>query len=114
MPELPEVETTRRGLAPHLVGRRIEAVTLRRDTLRWPIPPEVSARLVGEQIAAIVSATGFVGIVLTLVLWTTTVPRETVVEHLIGPDVVAGPANDLVPTGATVRELEPRRAADTL
>lgn len=53
MPELPEVETTRRGLAPHLVGRRIEAVTLRRDTLRWPIPPEISARLVGEQIAAI-------------------------------------------------------------
>ena len=53
MPELPEVETTRRGLAPHLVGRRIESVTLRRDALRWPIPPEVSARLVGEQIAAI-------------------------------------------------------------
>ncbi len=53
MPELPEVETTRRGLAPHLVGRRIESVTLRRDALRWPIPPEVSARLVGAQIAAI-------------------------------------------------------------
>ena len=68
--------------------------------------------LTGEQIAAIVSATGFVGIVLTLVLWTTTVPRETVVEHLIGPDVVAGPANDLVPTGATVREVKPRRAAE--
>ena len=31
----------------------VAAVTLRRDTLRWPIPPEVSARLVGEQIAAI-------------------------------------------------------------
>ena len=68
--------------------------------------------LVSQGVAAIVSATGFVGIVLTLVLWTTTVPRETVVEHLIGPDVVAGPANDLVPTGATVREVKPRRAAE--
>lgn len=48
MPELPEVETTRAGLAPHLEGRRITAVTLRRPDLRWPIPPEVSALLPGQ------------------------------------------------------------------
>ena len=53
MPELPEVETTRRGLEPHLIGRRIERIVLRRDALRWPIPAEVSARLVGEEIAII-------------------------------------------------------------
>ena len=53
MPELPEVETTRRGLEPHLAGRRVRGVTLRRDTLRWPIPAEVSARLIGEEIFAI-------------------------------------------------------------
>lgn len=53
MPELPEVETTRRGLEPHLLGRRIERVVLRRDALRWPIPAEVSARLLGEEITAI-------------------------------------------------------------
>ena len=47
MPELPEVETTRRGLAPHLVGRTIDAVVLRRPDLRWPIPPEVAERLPG-------------------------------------------------------------------
>ncbi|MBL8261707.1 MAG: bifunctional DNA-formamidopyrimidine glycosylase/DNA-(apurinic or apyrimidinic site) lyase [Xanthomonadaceae bacterium] len=41
MPELPEVETTRRGLAPHLEGRRIASVTLRRPDLRWPIPREI-------------------------------------------------------------------------
>lgn len=39
MPELPEVETTRRALLPHLQGRRILAVHLRRPDLRWPIPP---------------------------------------------------------------------------
>lgn len=50
MPELPEVETTRRGIEPHLVGRRIAAVTLRRADLRWPIPPEVSDLLPGQRI----------------------------------------------------------------
>lgn len=50
MPELPEVETTRRGLAPHLAGRRIAAVVLRRPDLRWPIPAEVGALLPGQPI----------------------------------------------------------------
>jgi formamidopyrimidine-DNA glycosylase len=53
MPELPEVETTRRGLAPHLDGRRITAVTLRRPDLRWPIPGEVSRLLPGEAITGL-------------------------------------------------------------
>ncbi|HET6434195.1 MAG TPA: bifunctional DNA-formamidopyrimidine glycosylase/DNA-(apurinic or apyrimidinic site) lyase [Xanthomonadaceae bacterium] len=53
MPELPEVETTRRGLAPHVEGRRVRAVVLRRPDLRWPIPPEVSALLPGERIDAV-------------------------------------------------------------
>jgi len=53
MPELPEVETTRRGLAPHLVGRRVDGVLLRRPDLRWPIPPEVALRLPGQRIDAV-------------------------------------------------------------
>ncbi len=53
MPELPEVETTRAGLAPHLEGRRVRAVVLRRPDLRWPIPPEVAERLPGQRIAAV-------------------------------------------------------------
>jgi formamidopyrimidine-DNA glycosylase len=50
MPELPEVETTRRGLAPHVEGRRVTQVTLRRADLRWPIAPEVADRLPGQRI----------------------------------------------------------------
>jgi formamidopyrimidine-DNA glycosylase len=50
MPELPEVETTRRGIAPHLEGRRVEAVILRRPDLRWPIPDAVSEQLPGQRI----------------------------------------------------------------
>ena len=53
MPELPEVETTRAGLAPHLEGRRVRAVVLRRPDLRWPIPPEVPALLPGQRIQAV-------------------------------------------------------------
>jgi formamidopyrimidine-DNA glycosylase len=53
VPELPEVETTRRGIAPHLVGRRIVSVTLRRADLRWPIPREISEILPGQRIDAI-------------------------------------------------------------
>lgn len=50
MPELPEVETTRRGLLPHLVGRRIRDVVVRNANLRWPVPPDLSRRLRGEQV----------------------------------------------------------------
>lgn len=50
MPELPEVETTRRGLAPQLEGRVITAVTLRRPDLRWPIPSEITKVLPGQRI----------------------------------------------------------------
>lgn len=53
MPELPEVETTRRGLAPHLEGRRVQSVLLRRPDLRWPIPPQVGELLPGERIRAV-------------------------------------------------------------
>lgn len=50
MPELPEVEVTRRGVAPHLEGRVVDSVLLRRDGLRWPFPPELDALLRGQRI----------------------------------------------------------------
>ncbi|HRE20273.1 MAG TPA: bifunctional DNA-formamidopyrimidine glycosylase/DNA-(apurinic or apyrimidinic site) lyase [Rhabdaerophilum sp.] len=50
MPELPEVETVRRGLAPHLEARRIESVRLNRPDLRFPFPPRFAERLTGRAI----------------------------------------------------------------
>jgi formamidopyrimidine-DNA glycosylase len=47
MPELPEVETTVRGLAPILEGHRIESLDLRRADLRWPFPPDLRQRAQG-------------------------------------------------------------------
>jgi len=51
MPELPEVETTRRGIAPHLLGHRVRSALLRRADLRWPIAAEIAGRLPGQRIA---------------------------------------------------------------
>ena len=50
MPELPEVETTRRLLHERLAGRRIRAVVVRRRDLRWPIPRTIDRRLPGTRL----------------------------------------------------------------
>ncbi|HBU65968.1 MAG TPA: DNA-formamidopyrimidine glycosylase, partial [Alcanivorax sp.] len=42
MPELPEVETTRRGIEPHVAGRTLTAVTVREPRLRWPVDARVA------------------------------------------------------------------------
>ena len=52
MPELPEVEVTCRGIAPHLVGRTIAAVTVRDARLRWPIPDAVRS-LAGRAVRSV-------------------------------------------------------------
>lgn len=53
MPELPEVETVRRGLAPHLLGRRIAAVLVREPRLRWPVPRGLAPAVRGRRVEAI-------------------------------------------------------------
>lgn len=50
MPELPEVETTRRGVAPAVAGRRIEAVVVREPRLRWRVAPELPASASGQRV----------------------------------------------------------------
>jgi formamidopyrimidine-DNA glycosylase len=52
MPELPEVEVTRRGLMPHLTGRVISAVEVRQPMLRWPVPHAVRS-LAGRTVQAV-------------------------------------------------------------
>ena len=51
MPELPEVETVRRGLAPTFIGGTIAAAEARRPDLRFPLPPRFAARLTGRRVA---------------------------------------------------------------
>ncbi|KAF7598451.1 MAG: DNA-formamidopyrimidine glycosylase [Candidatus Dactylopiibacterium carminicum] len=53
MPELPEVETTRLGIAPNLEGRSVTGVRVRQPRLRYPIPEDLAERLCGQTILAV-------------------------------------------------------------
>jgi formamidopyrimidine-DNA glycosylase len=50
VPELPEVETTRRGLEPHAAGRRIVALAVHEPRLRWRVPDDLPAKLAGQRV----------------------------------------------------------------
>ena len=53
MPELPEVETVRRGLEPVLLNHVLRHVDVRRPDLRWPFPDHMAARLTGRRVVAL-------------------------------------------------------------
>ena len=53
MPELPEVETARRGIEPYLKGRRVAEVIVRDRRLRWPVPPSLVKELPGQRIESV-------------------------------------------------------------
>lgn len=53
MPELPEVETTRRGIEPWLVGRRVERLVVREWRLRWRVPRTLPARIRGAIVRSV-------------------------------------------------------------
>lgn len=53
MPELPEVETVRRGLLPAMEGALILRADIRRPDLRWPFPPDMAGRLTGARVIAL-------------------------------------------------------------
>ncbi len=53
MPELPEVETTCRGIAPHILNRTVQDVHVREARLRWPVPATLGHTLVGARFKAV-------------------------------------------------------------
>ena len=53
MPELPEVETTCRGIAPLLCGRHVTSVDVREPRLRWPVPPALARELPGQPVCGV-------------------------------------------------------------
>jgi formamidopyrimidine-DNA glycosylase len=74
MPELPEVETVRRGLAPHMEGSRIELLELRRKDLRFPFPEDFAARVSGTSVTALLRRAKYLLIELD--------NGETIISHL--------------------------------
>lgn len=53
MPELPEVETSRRGIEPHILGASIVRVVVRERRLRWPVPRSVDRNLRGQSVRSV-------------------------------------------------------------
>ncbi len=53
MPELPEVETSRRGISPYVDGQRVERVDIRERRLRWPVANDVDTNLAGATIESV-------------------------------------------------------------
>jgi formamidopyrimidine-DNA glycosylase len=73
MPELPEVETTRRGIEPHLRGQRITDVVVRDARLRWPVPADLRAVLRGQRVIGVARRAKYLLIALE---------RGTLIVHL--------------------------------
>lgn len=53
MPELPEVETSRRGIEPHIIGQTVKQVVIRQKQLRWPVPSTIKQQLVSQKIESV-------------------------------------------------------------
>ncbi len=53
MPELPEVETTCKGIKPHIEGQHIIRIAVRNQNLRWPIPKDISQQVAGKSIVSV-------------------------------------------------------------
>ncbi len=64
MPELPEVETSRRGIEPHLLNKKIKKITIRQHKLRWPIPKNLAELATGKVIRAVSRRAKYIYLVL--------------------------------------------------
>lgn len=53
MPELPEVETTLRGISPHISSKTVSALEVRNSSLRWPVPSELATHITGQKLLSL-------------------------------------------------------------
>ncbi|TCK17105.1 DNA-(apurinic or apyrimidinic site) lyase [Thiogranum longum] len=111
MPELPEVETTCRGIEPHLTGKRVRGLVVRQKQLRWPVPDTLAHNITGAQIRRVTRRAKY------LLIETS---RGTLIIHLgmsgslrIVDDTLAPDKHDhidlLYGNGKLLRYTDPRR-----
>jgi formamidopyrimidine-DNA glycosylase len=116
MPELPEVETTRRGIEPSVAGRTIERLVLRESRLRWPVPRELPALIAGQRVDTLARRAKYLLF---------TLPSGTMIVHLgmsgslrVVPAVTAPRLHDhfdiVLDSGAALRFNDPRRFGSLL
>jgi formamidopyrimidine-DNA glycosylase len=116
MPELPEVETTRRGLEPHVVGQAIQRLRVHDHRLRWPVDARLPEKLAGQRVVAVERRAKYLLLRLT---------HGTLLWHLgmsgnlrIVPSELPLAAHDhvdlVLASGHTVRFNDPRRFGSLL
>ena len=116
MPELPEVETTRRGLEPHVTGQTILRLTVHDHRLRWPVDARLPELLAGQRVESVDRRAKYLLLRLT---------RGTVLWHLgmsgslrIVPSNLPVASHDHIDlalaSGQTVRFNDPRRFGSVL
>jgi formamidopyrimidine-DNA glycosylase len=111
MPELPEVETTRRGLEPHLAGQTILRLTVHDHRLRWPVDARLPQLLAGQRVESVDRRAKYLLLRLThgTVLWHLGMSGSL---RVVPSDLPTDPHDhiDLMLTsGQTVRFNDPRR-----
>ena len=116
MPELPEVETTRRGIEPYVIGQSVREVRVRHRGLRWPVPDALEGRLSGLTILALQRRGKY--------LLFRTDGGVTLIVHLgmsgslsLAADRLAGPHDHLdvlFGNGVRLRMRDPRRFGSVL
>ena len=111
MPELPEVETTRRGLVPHVAGAHVARLCVYDARLRWPVPCDLAAKVAGRRVDAVERRGKYLlfrfgGDALIAHLGMT----GSLVAHAHAPPLRKHDHADLVlDSGVTVRFHDPRR-----
>jgi len=92
MPELPEVETTRRGIKPYIDQQTVSDVIVRQPKLRWPVPPEIQ-QMVGQLVESVTRRGKYIKVVrlrdprrFGAFLWTTQNPHKHKLIRSLGPE----------------------------
>jgi formamidopyrimidine-DNA glycosylase len=111
MPELPEVETTRRGLEPHLTGQTILRLTVHDHRLRWPVDARLPQTLAGQHVLSVERRAKYLLLRLThgTVLWHLGMSGSL---RIVPSDLPVDPHDHIdltLTSGHTVRFNDPRR-----
>ncbi len=111
MPELPEVETTRRGIAPLITGRRVVRVVVRDARLRWPVPPTLARELKDQIIVDVARRAKYLLLttdVGSVIIHLGMSGSLRVVDHLLAPETHEH-VDIVFDNGTCLRLRDPRR-----
>ncbi|MGH8130551.1 MAG: bifunctional DNA-formamidopyrimidine glycosylase/DNA-(apurinic or apyrimidinic site) lyase [Steroidobacteraceae bacterium] len=111
MPELPEVETTRRGIEPWLVGRRIERLVVREWRLRWRIPRRLPGKIRGARILTVERRAKYLLIATDAgtLIWHLGMSGSLRVLDKLSPPLVHDHVDLVLDSGRCLRFNDPRR-----